>query len=134
MSVPCPTLRGVADRPDVPLAWVARLRALLGRFPECEEHPAWTGVSWRVGNATVAHAFGGEDGLFRLTFRAEPGDVVDFEHLGHPYFRVSWGGNVVGLILDDDTDWEEVGELLTDSYCVQAPARLAEQVWRPGVS
>jgi hypothetical protein len=35
------------------------------------------------------------------------------------------------MVLDDDTDWEERAELLTDSYCVQAPAALAEQVVRP---
>ena len=54
-----------------------------------------------------------------------------FEHLGEPYFRSGWGGNVVGLLLDDDTDWTELAELLTDSYCVQAPAKLAAQVERP---
>ena len=36
------------------------------------------------------------------------------------------------MILDDDTDWDELAELLTDSYCIQAPAHLAEQVARPG--
>jgi asparagine synthetase B (glutamine-hydrolysing) len=121
----------VGERPDVPSAWVERLRALLD-FPECEEQPAWTGVCWRVGSATVAHVFGGEDQLFRIVFRAEPGEVLAFEHLGPPYFRGSWGRNVVGLLLDDDTDWDELAELLTDSYCLQAPARLAAQVQRPG--
>jgi hypothetical protein len=38
---------------------------------------------------------------------------------------------VVGLLLDDDTDWEELAELLTDSYCLQAPRELAAQVSRP---
>jgi YjbR protein len=119
------------DRPDVPLAWVERLRAIMASFPECREHPAWTGVAWRVGTATVAHVFGGEDQLFRITFRAEADEVIAFEHMGAPYFRVSWGGNVVGLLLDDDTDWDELAELLTDSYCIQAPERLAAQVDRP---
>ena len=62
----------------------------------------------------------------------EPDEVAAFEHMGDPYFRASWGGNVVGLLLDDDTDWEELAELLTDSYCIQAPTTLAEQVPRPG--
>jgi hypothetical protein len=43
-----------------------------------------------------------------------------FEHLGAPYFRASWGRNVIGLVLDDDTDWDEAAELLVDSYCIQA--------------
>ena len=57
--------------------------------------------------------------------------MVAFQHLGDPYFKAGWGGNVVGMLLDDDTDWEELGELLTDSYCLQAPARFADQVERP---
>ena len=52
------------ERPDVPLPWVERLRAVLGTFPQCVEEPAWTGVRWRVGGATVAHVFGGEDQVF----------------------------------------------------------------------
>lgn len=75
--------------------------------------------------------FGGEDGLFRITFRAEPDEVAAFEHLGSPYFRVGWGGNAVGMIIDEDTDWSELAELLTDSYCIQAPGRLAAKVKRP---
>lgn len=122
----------MAERPDVPEAWVQRLGTVLDRFPECEEERAWVGVRWRVGDATVAHVFGGEDQLFRITFRAELDEVMAFENLGPPYFRAGWGKNVVGIVLDDDTDWEELAEMLTDSYCVQAPARLAEQVPRPG--
>jgi hypothetical protein len=121
----------VPERPDLPRPWVERLRGLLD-FPECVEDAAWTGVCWRVGAATVAHAFGGEDQLFRITFRAEPDEVMAFEHLGAPYFRASWGRNVVGLLLDEDTDWDELAELLTDSYCIQAPATLASRVPRPG--
>jgi hypothetical protein len=39
---------------------------------------------------------------------------------------------VVGVLLADDTDWDELGELLTDSYCLPAPAALASQASRPG--
>jgi hypothetical protein len=58
-------------------------------------------------------------------------EVAAFEHMGDPYFRSGWGGNAIGMLLDDDTDWAELAELLTDSYCIQAPASLAEQVARP---
>jgi len=122
----------LVDRPLVPEEWVRRLDAVLGVLPRCVQEAAWTGTRWRVGSATVAHVFGGEDQLFRITFRGEPDEVAAFEHLGHPYFRVSWGGNVIGMVLDDHTDWQELAELLTDSYCVQAPQHLADQVDRPG--
>jgi YjbR len=120
-----------ADRPPVPEAWLHRLREILTALPRCEEEDAWVGTRWRVGSATVAHVFGGEDQLFRITFRAEPDEVMAFEHLGAPYFRAGWGRNVVGLLLDDDTDWTEIAELLTESYCLQAPEHLADQVDRP---
>ena len=122
----------LADRPLVPEEWVRRIDAVLGALPRCEQEAAWTGTRWRVGGATVAHVFGGEDQLFRITFRGEPDEVAAFEHLGDPYFRSGGGGNVIGMLLDDDTDWQELTELLTDSYCLQAPASLAEQVVRPG--
>lgn len=119
------------DRPLVPEHWVRRVSSILCALPECAEEPAWVGTRWRVGAATIAHVFGGEDQLFRITFRAEPDEVMAFEHLGDPYFRSGWGPNVVGLLLDDDTDWTELGELLTDSYCLQVPVRLAAMVNRP---
>lgn len=120
------------ERPQVPVEWVDRLSEILGRFPEVKEHDAWVGLAWKVKGATIAHVFGGEDQLFRITFRAEPDEVMAFQHMGAPYFKTEWGSNVVGLILGDDTDWDEVAELLTDSYCIQAPAALADKVPRPG--
>ncbi|PRY53415.1 YjbR protein [Knoellia remsis] len=120
-----------ASRPEVPADWVERLAQICAAFPECREEDAWVGVRWRVRSATVAHVFGGEDQLFRITFRASPDEVMAFEHMGAPYFRTEWGSNVVGMLLDDDTDWDELAELLTDSYCIQAPSRLAEQVPQP---
>ncbi len=112
------------SRPEVPTEIVARLRAVFAGLPECVEEAAWVGLRWRIRQATVAQVFGGEDQRFRLTFRAEPAEVAAFEHLGPPYFKAEWGGNVVGLVLDRDTDWDEVAECLTDSYRLQAPARL----------
>jgi hypothetical protein len=120
-----------SERPLVPAEMVRRIGTILGGFPECHEESAWVGTRWRVGAATIAHVFGGEDQLFRITFRAEPDEVMAFEHLGGPYFRAGWGRNVVGMLLDDDTDWDELAELLTDSYCLQAPVSLADRVPRP---
>jgi hypothetical protein len=121
----------MAERPLVPEEMVLRIGAIMAELPECVEEYAWVGTRWRVGSATVAHVFGGEDRLFRITFRGEPDEVIAFEHLGDPYFRAGWGSNVIGLLLDDDTDWTELAELITDSYCLQAPERLARQVERP---
>ena len=119
---------GVADRPAVPPEWIRRLDAILAALPTVYQERAWVGTRWRVGQATVAHVFGGEDQLFRVVFRAELAEVMAFERSGPPYFKAGWGENVVGVVLDESTDWEELGELLTESYCVQAPRKLADQV------
>lgn len=122
----------MSDRPEVPEAWVDRVHGVLGPLPQVVCEPAWVGTRWQVQGATIAHIYGGEDQLFRITLRGEPEEVMAFQHLGAPYFKADWGRNVIGLLLDDDTDWAELGELLTDSYCLQAPASLASRVARPG--
>ncbi|GAB4085984.1 hypothetical protein GCM10028784_26140 [Myceligenerans cantabricum] len=121
----------MSERAPVPADVVLRVAAVFERFPECHEHDAWTGVAWKARDATVGHVFGGEDGLVRITFRAEPDEVQAFQHLGPRYFKAGWGSNVVGMVLDEHTDWDELAELLTDSYCIQAPRSLAAQVQRP---
>ena len=57
------------ERPLVPEEMVLRIGAILTALPECVEENAWVGTRWRVGAATVAHVFGGEDQRFRITFR-----------------------------------------------------------------
>ena len=119
------------QRPIVPDAWVDRIDEILRDLPQVRCEPAWVGTRWQVQGATIAHVFGGEDQLFRVTLRGEADEVMAFEHLGVPYFRAEWGANVIGVLIDDDTDWAELAELLTDSYCLVAPERLAAQVDRP---
>lgn len=52
----------------------------------------------------------------------------------HPSFLLGWGRNAVGMVLDDDTDWDEVTEIVTESYCVLAPEKLVALVDRPPVA
>jgi hypothetical protein len=59
-----------------------------------------------------------------LTFRSmgralEP---PSFDHA--PFFRPPWFKNIVGMIIDSDTDWDRVGRLLVTSYRVCAPKKL----------
>ncbi len=37
----------------------------------------------------------------------------------------------MGMVLDADTDWDEVRGLVTESYCVLAPKKLIALIERP---
>jgi YjbR len=60
-----------------------------------------------------------------LVLRAGPEDRQALLSTGHPFFPSRGGGNRIGVLLTDDTDWEEIRELVTDSYRVLAPKKLA---------
>ena len=62
------------------------------------------------------------------------GDGIEFDVLrnaGHPFFYLGWGRDAMGMVLDADTDWDEVRELVTESFCVLAPKKLIALVDRP---
>ena len=131
--------------PLVPLEIVDRLSAICLSFPDAYEEPAWVGVRWRIRKRTFAHVVtraedypgaaaraGGVPGpVTTLQFRALPSEFEVLGRLGHPFFRPGWGSNFVGLVLTTAVDWDEVAELVTDSYLVQAPKMLARLVDRP---
>ena len=53
-----------------------------------------------------------------------------FERTGHPYFRPPWFDDIVGMVIDDRVDRDEVAGALTESYRLLAPKRLAARVGR----
>jgi hypothetical protein len=62
----------------------------------------------------------------RLVLRADPDDRAALVSIGHPYFAPRAGRDRIGVLLTDDTDWEEIRELVTESYRVLAPKKLIE--------
>ncbi|GAB3077319.1 MmcQ/YjbR family DNA-binding protein [Micromonospora schwarzwaldensis] len=130
---------------DVPPACLDRLRPVCLGLPETHEEPAWVGVRWRIRTRTFAHAYtvgpdhpaavaratATDEPLCVLTFRAPGDEIAGLLAAGPPFFSPGWGADVVGMALDDATDWTEVAELLTESYCLRAPRKLAARVDRP---
>lgn len=119
---------------DVPSAVLAQLRSIAGDLPDAYEEPAWTGIRWRVRKRTFAHVLSvdGDAGPATiLAFRAEGDDLDVLKRAGHPFFVLGWGRDALGMVLEEATDWDEVREIVTDSYCAMAPKRLAAQVARP---
>jgi hypothetical protein len=56
---------------------------------------------------------------------ADPEERKALLSCGHPFFASQAGRDRIGVLLTDDTDWEEIRELVTDSYRALAPKKLA---------
>lgn len=134
------------DYLEVPAAVLTRLRKLCLELPETYEEQAWVGTRWRIRKKTFAHVLRVEPGRppvhakeasidgpnTVLIFRSRGEELEVLTATGYPFYRPQWGRDVVGMILRADVDWAEVAELVTESYCVQAPRKLARQIHRSG--
>ena len=59
-----------------------------------------------------------------LVLRAAADERAALLSGGDPYFPPRGGRDRVGLVLGDTTDWQEVRELIIESYCKLAPKKL----------
>jgi hypothetical protein len=59
-----------------------------------------------------------------LILRAVAAEREALLSIGGPYFLPRGGLDRLGVLLTPDTDWEEIRELLTESYRVLAPKKL----------
>ena len=123
---------------------VARVASTASSLPDAYEEEAWTGVRWRVRNRTFAHVLVAQEGYtsaYRdatgvtepttvLTFRSTGDELLALAHAGPRFFQPRWSPTVVGMVLDVDTDWEEVAELVTESYRFCAPQKLRRRLER----
>lgn len=130
----------VNDRADVPDRVLDEVRAICAALPEATEQAAWVGMRWSIRNRSFVHVFTahpGETGAYSraaelteptviMTFRAQPEEFDALAGAGEPFFRAAWGKDVVGLKVRPDVDWDEVRELLTESYRVLAPTKLVK--------
>ncbi len=117
---------------------VARVASAALALPEAYEEDAWTGVRWRVRNRTFAHVLVAQEGYtsaYRdltgvtdpttvLTFRSSGDELLALAHAGPRFYQPPWSSTVVGMVLDGDTDWDEVAELVLESYRYCAPQKL----------
>jgi hypothetical protein len=125
----------VADFVDVEPVVLQRLRQCCLALPDASEEQAWTGRRFVVRKKNFAHVFSMCDEVgavvTMMAFRSPDEERGAFLNSGHPFFFLGWGRNAVGMVLDDATDWDEVREIVTESYCVLAPKKLVARVERP---
>jgi len=128
--------------PDVPDEILDRLRSICLALPEVREELAWTGLRWSVRRQNFAHVLMIDAGwpphyakvaasngpLCVMTFRSPLPEVDAFAFTWHPFFKPGWWPDIVGMKLDASTEWDEVAGLVTESYRLLAPKKLAALV------
>jgi len=60
-----------------------------------------------------------------LVLRADPDERDALLSMGLPFFASRAGRDRIVVVLTGDTDWEEIRELVTESYRILAPKKLA---------
>jgi hypothetical protein len=135
----------VPDRPDVAPEVLERLRSVCLALPETYEEQAWVGTRWMIRKKNFAHVLHIDAGwppayaraaetdgpITVMTFRSSGPELDALTDIGPPFFKPVWWTDIVGMALDPGTDWDEVSELVTESYCALAPKKLVELVPRP---
>lgn len=106
---------------------LARLRAICLALPEAAEKEAWGDPTFRVRDKIFAMYKVG-DGRMSVWCKAPPGAQAalvgsDPERFFVPPYVGHNGW--VGVRLDAELDWEEVVELMEESYRMTAPKRLS---------
>lgn len=116
--------------PEPPQDVVDRVRSLCAHLPDAREHEAWTGTSWRIGGTTFAHvvqiadggppvyakAFATDGPATVVTLQAPPEDLDALRATGHPHHLPPWRPGIVGVVIEDTTDWSDLAERIDDSY------------------
>ena len=59
-----------------------------------------------------------------LVLRAGPEEREALLAVGLPFFAPRAGAGRIGVLLSDDTDWDEIRELVNESYRILAPKKL----------
>ena len=127
---------------DVPADVVDAIRSACLALPETYEERAWAGTRWRIRAKTFAHvllidhgwppayarAVGSDGPIVVLTFRTADPEFYELAPRGEPFFYPGWFRDLAGVAVGPATDWAEVSELVTESYCLLAPKKLATTV------
>lgn len=123
-------------RDDIPGAVLERARKICLGLPEATEKRAWGHPTFRIRDTMFATIGAFEDPDIPspsadplrvvMTMKCPPGEQDLLVDRGHPFFFPKYVGvrGWIGVVVDGDTDWDEIEELVEDSYREIAPARL----------
>lgn len=109
----------------------ARVQAIVDQFPDVERTNNAIGCYFLVRRkifgqvATVLDPEG--DPVTMVVGRPDPEERQAMLAIGHPYFSrgpFDDRHGRIAILINTDTDWGEVAEMLTDSYRISAPKKL----------
>jgi predicted DNA-binding protein (MmcQ/YjbR family) len=112
---------------SIPKAYLARARKICLSLPEATEQETWGHPTFRIRNKLFATMGADDDGSTTMSMKAAPGEQDSLLAVGHPFFRPAYVGNRgwIGVVIDEATDWDEVRELVTDSFVAIAPKTVS---------
>jgi YjbR len=73
----------------------------------------------------VAREGSGAKPVSLLVLRAGAAEREALLSTGHPFFAPQAGRDRIAVVLTEDTNWDEIRELVTESYRILAPKKLA---------
>ena len=129
MARRCERVGGLTMASRQPAAKVlGRLRKICLALPEAEEIETWGHPTFRVRKKIFVGCGAGEDGRVQMNCKAPPGEQRALVAADPARFFVpAYVGNRgwVGVRLDDPVDWDEIAELVEESYRLTAPKKLS---------
>lgn len=119
----------MADEP------LPRLRALCLALPEVTEKVSHGEPTWFVRKTFVMYANHHHDDRLAFWCAAPPGVAQELiAEEPERYFRPPYVGHRgwLGVYLDVEVDWTEIGEIVQDAYRMIAPTKLVAQLGESG--
>ena len=121
--------------PNVAEVALERTKAIVARLPDVERSDNPLGCYFLVRRKIFAQVAtvidtGGQPATI-VAMRPDPEEREALIAIGHPYFsRGPWDERLgrIAVLIEATTDWDEIAELVTDSYRVTAPKKLIAQL------
>lgn len=114
-----------------PTKLLKQARRVCLALPEAVEQETWGHPTFRVGKKIFAtFGIGDEEGATTMSMKAPAGEQEVLLATGEPFFYPKYVGSKgwIGVALGDGTDWQELAELVEDSYREIAPKRLVKEL------
>ena len=99
-------------------------------FPDAVEKETWGHPTFRVRDRIFVSYGVDDEGRSQVTMKAAPGEQESLLAEGEPFFLPKYVGvkGWIGVRVGEDTDWNEIAELVADSYREIAPRMLSASI------